>query len=383
MAGMEPLDTNMTCSACGSRWDGDVLGHRCACGGTWRIESPGEFTPERIDREAQGLWRYREAMAVDGEPVTMGEGGTPLVEWTEGGNSVRLKLDYACPTGSYKDRGAAAIVTHFRQFGVDRVCEDSSGNAGAALAAYVARAGMHAEIFVPADVHPGKLAQIRAHGATVRQIPGDRAATAQAVLERAEEIPYASHNWHPVFLEGTKTLALEMTEQLGWQAPAAVVCPLGFGSVLLGLAYGFDLLRTSGVIERVPKLVGVQAAGCAPIAEAWSAGRDEVPPIAEPAATPADGIVAASPIRGEEILSAIRTSGGAAVAVEPEAVFAGMERLAGGGFYVEPTSAVVVDGYRQAIAAGIVDSEALTVMVLTGSGLKATEAWTARHGDAS
>jgi L-threonine synthase (EC 4.2.3.1) len=200
--------------------------------------------------------------------VTLGEGWTPLVAAPD--RDASYKLEALFPTASFKDRGAAVTLSQAAAFGVDRVVEDSSGNAGAAIATYAARAGIDAEIFVPADAKPGKLAAIERSDATVRRVEGSRqdvtdACIATVEADTGENAWYASHAWQPSFLEGTATFAYEVAAQRDWAVPDAVVTPLGHGTLFLGAYLGFRRLHRAGWTDGVPRLYGAQAAGIAPI----------------------------------------------------------------------------------------------------------------------
>lgn len=318
------------------------------------------------------MWRYREALPIqaNASPVTLGEGMTPLIERTWGRHSVHFKLDYLCPSGSFKDRGNSILVTNATEMEIDHVLEDSSGNAGASMAAYAAAAGLRCDVYVPEQTSPGKVTQAAAHGAHVAKIVGNRRDTAIAAEKAADSVYYASHNWNPLFLEGVKTVAFEIWEQLGWQRPDQVVVPAGYGSLILGCYLGFSLLKEQGLIARLPRLVAVQTAACSPLARAWAAGWNDVPPV-EPEPTMAEGIVCTQPLRGQALLKAVRTSGGEILAIEEDAIWQGLQDLASSGFYVEPTSAVV------AAALDLLKNEGrlhgCTVAVLSGTGLKATD----------
>ncbi len=320
------------------------------------------------------LWRYREALPInaDTEIVTLGEGMTPLVPLDVNAPEHFVKLDYLCPTGSYKDRGASVLLTHLKALGVEAVVEDSSGNAGAAIAAYSARAGIHCTIYCPESTSPGKLKQISAYGAELKLVPGNRMATTEAVKYAAERTCYASHNWHPFFFEGTKTLAYEIVEQLGWQPPTHVICPVGFGSIYLGLYIGFSELQTQGLIKNVPRLLGVQPDVCCPIYKADVNKTPSVTRMPQTGKTLAEGITAELPIRGQLILEALTTTNGAFTTVGDEDIKTGLTTLAAKGIYVEPTSAVVVKAYQKFRDAGIVTSGDRVVSILTGTGLKAS-----------
>jgi len=267
-------------------------------------------------------------------------------------------------------------MSHLQGMGIQHIVEDSSGNAGASLAAYAARAGIAIEVFCPASTSSEKLAQIKLYGAQLRLIEGPRQRTTEA-LERhvaATGDVYASHLWHPYFLEGVKTMAFEMTEQNGWQAPGVVICPVGAGSILLGLYKGFTELRQAGVIDRLPRLFAAQAANICPVYQAFEQHNSDVLPMLAPQPTIAEGIALPRPVRGPLLLQALRdTNGGVAIVSEAE-LCQGLVILGRRGICVEPTSAVVVKAFEHLADAGTVRSHEQVVLVLSGFGLKAGEA---------
>jgi threonine synthase len=200
------------------------------------------FEPSMVVGRPHDLWRYREALPVGDDVVTMGEGWTPLLSVAFDGRVLLIKQEQLFPTGSYKDRGEAVLMTHLRELGVERVVEDSSGNAGSVVAAYAAHAGIACDIYAPTDTSPAKTAQIEAYGATLHRIPGTREEAARAALEAAAICVYASHVYNPWFLQGTKTFAYEVAEQLDWVAPDTLVLPAGNGTLVLGAYLGFTEL---------------------------------------------------------------------------------------------------------------------------------------------
>jgi threonine synthase len=264
------------------------------------------------------------------------------------------------------------MVSYLKSRGIDHVLEDSSGNAGASLSAYAAAAGMRCRILVPETASYPKIAQIAACGADVVTIKGSRQDVADAAIRYSREIFYASHNWQPFFVEGTKTLAYELWEQLGFRAPDNVIVPLGYGSNILGCERGFAELVRNGEVARMPRLFGSQAANCAPYYEAFKAGTDHLVPTAI-TSTVAEGIASSQPTRVREVLAAVRHSGGAIIAVSEEEIVTALGALARIGLYVEPTSAAAAAGLTQLIAAGAIKRGETTVLVLTGTGLKASE----------
>lgn len=317
------------------------------------------------------MWRYREALPIadDGNIVSFDEGMTPMVPVDFGPGRLLLKLDQLFPTGSYKDRGAAVLVSKARELGISAIVEDSSGNAGCAVAAYAAKAGIACEILVPEGVSPGKLAQIRFCGASVRRVPGGRDDTAKAALAAAEAVYYASHSWNPFFVQGTKTFAYEVWEQLSYRAPDALLLPAGNGTLLIGSYLGFRDLRDNGLVDRIPRHVAVQAEGCAPLHAMFRGGLDEVPAV-EIRETIAEGVAIPGPVRGKQILEIVRETGGEVIAVSDARIEEALLLLGRGGLYVEPTSALPVAAFlaRPDAASGVV------VAPLTGHGLKATGA---------
>lgn len=329
--------------------------------------------PDQIAQGVRSLWRYAVAIRVDGaNPISLGEGWTPLIgsEWA--GRKTLFKLEYVAPSGSFKDRGTSVLFTYLRNAGVTSVLEDSSGNAGASMATYAAAGNMKCRILVPAVAPRAKIAQIAAMGADVQLVAGSRQDVATEALRQAKQIFYASHNWQPFFLEGTKTLAFELWEQLGFTVPDAVVVPVGYGSNVLGLSIGFNELLRAGVVKQLPRIYAVQAENCAAFHTAWRAGVDHWVTF-EPKPTVADGIASFQPVRMKEVLSAVRDSGGEVVAVSEADIATALGELARRGFFVEPTSATVGAAVAQLQERGMIGVQERVVMVLTGSGLKAAE----------
>src|SRR3984885_2476482 len=332
---------------------------------------PG-LTRGQIDTKERSLWRYRAALPFPvANPISLGEGMTPLIPRTLHGARVLLKCDWMNPTGSFKDRGASVMLSMLRAQGIQHVLEDSSGNGGAAVAGYAAAGGMRATIMTPASTSPGKTVQMRAYGAEIRLIPGSRQDTADAAVREAASIFYASHNWHPFFLQGTKTLAYELWEDLGFRAPDNIITPCGAGSNVLGCEIGFSELLRAGEIDCLPRIFAAQPANCAPIAAAFMAGSDqEVPTEITP--TIAEGTAIAHPIRMREILGTLNeTRGGAVTLTEAEIAKATLD-LARIGIYVEPTSAQSAAAFGKLLQTGTITPEQTTVLVMTGTGLKAT-----------
>jgi threonine synthase len=339
---------------------------------------------------SRGLWRYGECIPVPAAVaavLSLGEGLTPLIDAGDELPGVSLKLDSLFPTLSFKDRGAVVLVARAVARGAGSLVADSSGNAGSAIAAYAARAGLACTVFVPERTSAGKQKQIRAYGAELELVAGDRTATTEAAIAAVARTgaTYASHIYDPYFLQGTKTFAFELWEQAGG-APEAVLVPVGNGTLLLGAARGFRELQRAGLIDRVPALIGVQSDRCAPLAEAWARGDDQ--PVAVTAsATAAEGIAIPRPPRGAQILAAVRNSGGCLVGVPEAAIAPAQAELSRRGLLVEPTAALVwgatllarghralgdlgVDGEAWSRARGL--AAGTLVVPLCGSGLKSS-----------
>jgi len=334
---------------------------------------PGLARTEIVS-ERRSLWRYAGALPFAVEPVTMGEGLTPLIARDWDGARPLFKLEWMSPTGSFKDRGASVMLSLLRAQGVRRVLEDSSGNGGAAVAAYAAAAGMKAKILVPAYTPAAKTVQMRAYGAEIELVPGTRQDTSDAAVRQAQDIFYASHNWQPFFLQGTKTLAYELWEDLGFRASDHVVIPTGAGSNVLGCDIGFSELLRQGEIDKLPRLHAAQPENCAPFAQAFATGSALCPEI-EARPTIAEGTAIARPVRPREVLAAIRRCGGSSLGVSEAEIEAACRELALSGLYAEPTSAVAAAGLSRLLRSGAIGRDETVVVVLTGGGLKATQRW--------
>ena len=359
------------CERCGHREEQTTRDWRCpACGGAFAMEGIPGISASGINQSDPTLWRYAGALPVaQGETRSLGAGMTPLVAGTLSGRTVYFKLDGALPTGSFKDRGAAVLVAHLRSLGLNRVIVDSSGNAAAAMSGFCAANGLRCTVYAPATTSRGKLVQSRAFGAEVMLVDGSRDDVATAAQRAAENDPsafYASHNWHPVFVEGVKTWALEVWEQLGNCLPSAVFVPTGGGSAFVGARRGFDAVGGA-----LPVLIAAQPAACSPIVAACENGASDIKPVT-PGTTMAEGTRIGAPSRGRQIMAAIHDSTGWAEGVSEEQIVAALRELWAQGLYVEPTAAI---GAAACIAT--IEREQLpdgdVVVLLTGNGLKATE----------
>ncbi|WP_248895268.1 pyridoxal-phosphate dependent enzyme [Haloplanus halobius] len=355
------MSASLICPRCGETFDDRW---RCPCG------APLEFATTPLPTgpppafasfdSRRGIGAFDDFLPVP-PLVTLGEGFTPLLDAPDWDAS--FKLEYVSPTGSFKDRGAAAVISRALELGVDRVIEDSSGNAGAAIAAYAARAGLDADIYVPASVTAAKRRAIEATGATAVQVEGDREAVAAACRQAVQDGEgwYASHAWNPAFFAGTATFGIELAAQRDWSVPDALVLPLGHGTLFLGAYRGFRALRDAGWTDAMPRLLAVQAAGYAPVATARGDGDDGSNDLA-------DGIQIRDPVRRDAIDAAIDETDGDAISVSADAVARARDDLQRRGFQVEPTAAAAPAGLRIYRERGVLDADADADVVLPLTG---------------
>lgn len=362
------MDVTFHCVRCGRRVPALGASWRCACGGPFELAERPPFSPAAIEGELHTLWRYRAMLPLpdSARPRSLGEGFTPLVPLDIDGRRIVCKLEFLAPTGSFKDRGTSVLTSALSAWGLTDVVEDSSGNAAASLAAYCALVGIRARIFVPAYASGPKLAQIRAYGAELVPVQGPREHAARAAQQASEGRYYASHAYHPLHLEGNKTFAYELWEQLRGRAPEAIVFPAGHGTFLLGTYRGYGDLKRAELIERLPRLVAVQSEACAPLFEAFRSGAEDVSSDMTQGETIAEGIRIVRPPRAPDVLRAIRDTGGDVLIVADEEIRRAQRALAHRGLYIEPTSAAAVAGVQK-----LGRIAGTTVVPLTGSGLKA------------
>ena len=359
------------CADCGSLKTFTTAGWRCECGGAWEPADRRLFDPDQIDPLTSSIWRYGQFLGLDVtmETAPMGVGGTPLVPIQFEGKQVHLKLEYLSPSGSFKDRGVNAMVSQIKHMGAESLVEDSSGNAGASLAAHAARFGLHARIFVPEMASPAKKHQIRVYGAEVVTVPGPRKAAEQAAHTAVREgYAYASHAYHPAYLAGQISAAYELWEQLGRKIPEWIICPVAQGGQFLGFWFGFYDILKAGLSDRMPRLVAVQSARVAPIYEAWRSGLNTIPEVRASQPTVAEGIAIVKPVRAKRLLQALHETNGWVVAVNEDEIIEAQKALAHSGYYVEPTSAAAAAGLKKFIAE--TGEQDTIVMPLTGNGLK-------------
>jgi threonine synthase len=304
----------------------------------------------------------------------MGEGVTPILPLDPGMADVWVKLDYAMPTLSFKDRGAVVLIAKAKELGRKKVIQDSSGNAGTSIAAYASRAGIECEIFVPEATSAKKIKQISAYGAKVHIVNGSREDTAEAALRAAEkgDAFYASHVYNPFFYEGTKTFAYEIYEQLKGAIPDSLFVPLGNGTLVLGCYYGFRELYHLNLIKKMPRIIAVQAETCAPIYEAFIRGEQSIKEVVN-TGTLAEGIAIANPLRGEQVLEAIQATAGEIIIAPENQILDAKKTLAEKGFYVETTTAATFAGFYSVYKSEKRESFGKVLIPLCGAGLKNAE----------
>jgi len=357
------MSIDFICHTCGTTTPSlDPSGWRCACGSPWSLPPGPPLDPARITDAASGVWRFQQQIRLPAGPVTtLGEG---CGRWLRPADGPRVALTHLEPTLSFKDRGVTVLIAWAKLAAKPPLIEDSSGNAGGSFAAYAAAAGLPCRVYVPAAAPAPKKAALRAFGAEVIEVDGPRPnATAAALADNSGT--YCSHAWNPMFLEGTKTMALQWWHEHGGVLPRRVYVPVGQGSVALGLHLGFQEIR-AGVPEfRVPEIIAVQHRSAAPL---WSAtSTPGEPPPAEPDDLPslADGIAIAAPVRAAAIAEALRDTGGRVIVVGNEEIRAAQQRLSSFGVWAEPTGAVAMAGHMQA------EDGKDALVVVTGHGLKA------------
>ena len=362
----------LICKECKATYSLNAPRWKCDCGSILDIEFESVLDLEKIKKRKPTMWRYREAIPIqdDANIVSFDEGFTPLTEVNFDGKPILIKQDHLLPTGSFKDRGASVLISKVKELEIKEVVEDSSGNAGSAISAYCAKADIDCNIFVPEEVAAGKVAQIQLYGAKLNKVSGTREDTAKAVLKAAEKVYYASHSWNPFFLQGTKTFAFEVCEQLGWKAPDTIILPVGGGSLLLGAYIGFNELLNAEIIDKIPKIIAVQSENCAPLYKAFKENLKEIPTINKKE-TLAEGIAIANPIRGKQIVEAVKKSNGNFIVVDDNEIKKSLKEMCKKGYYIEPTSASTIAGIRKYLQKSNFDG--VTVSVFTGHGLKTTE----------
>ena len=380
------MEATLECVACGSTFpgrEGFIRCPKCGDGLQLRLDTRGlEYDTLRSTwrQRASGVWRYRELLPVAAErAVSLGEGGTALLPISSvpvRAAACFVKNEGQNPTGSFKDRGMTVGVTEAVYLGKERVICASTGNTAASLAAYAGRAKVECVVLVPeGGVAQGKLAQAYFEGARVVALRGSFDDAMRVVVEAAERLDaYVLNSINPYRIEGQKTAAFEIFEQLGERVPDWLVCPVGNGGNLAAYWKGFQELRSLEATDDLPRLVGVQAEGAAPIADAILEGRNEIRPVDHPE-TVASAIRIGNPANWRKTVRAIRESDGRALKLPDAALLEAQRALARQeGIFIEPASAASIAGAIRLSKEGAFDRDDTVVCVGTGHGLKDPEA---------
>ena len=377
--------TGLRCIRCGATYSKSEKISVCTkCQGLLQVEYDYDLMQKNFKksdltgRTRAGLWRYEKALPVSPDSiVTLGEGYTPLVETRKLVDGIRLmaKLDYIMPTSSFKDRGATVVISKANELKVNSVAIDSTGNAAAAVSTYAAKAGIPCYVFVPASTETEKIVQMTSTGATVVKVKGTRKDTHDVI-----EAAYRKYGWYycgfmvsPYAIEGTKTTAYEICEQLDWKPPDWIVFPVGTGSGIVGCAKGLQELFEFGWIDRIPKIACIQAEGCAPISDAYKKGASDIIPVTAPK-TVAEGLAVGAPPKGRLVLEALKRTRGIAEVVSDSETLEWAKALATKeGLFVEISAAPSIAGVMKLMKMGIIDKGDTVVCELTGTGLKSHE----------
>ncbi|WP_312810716.1 threonine synthase [Sedimentibacter sp.] len=334
------------CSKCNAEEEITTYKAKCDCGGLFKLDyKPPNFDLSLIDRNTWSIFRYRNFMALMDEQwrnISLGEGMTPTIKFDD---DVILKMDYFMPTLSFKDRGAAVLISHCKSIGVESVVQDSSGNAGNSVAAYCAKANIGCEIFVPEGTSPKKIDMIKSHNARVNVIPGSRDNCADVCRSKVETEGkyYANHVYNPFFYEGTKTYVYEIYEQLD-RIPQNIFVPLGNGTLFIGIIKGLEELIESNIIKKMPNIIAVQGENCDPFVKAFE-NKEKHPALITPRPTMAEGIAIGIPMRGEEILEYIYKYNIEMITAPENQILNARAALAAKGIYCEHTTAATYAAY--------------------------------------
>jgi threonine synthase len=376
----------LLCSRCGQAFSPNELRNLCTCGAPLLVEYDLDAVRRTWSRDGidpvASMWRYHPVLpaALD-EAVTLGEGWTPLIRTPSLGRNVWVKDEGTNPTGSFKARGMSAAVTMARKLGAKKLAAPSAGNAAGALAAYASRGEVEAHIFMPSDVPQANFIECMAHGASVTLVNGLISDCGRIVSERKEKNGWfeLSTLKEPYRIEGKKTMGYEIAEQFNWQLPDAILYPCGGGVGLIGMWKAFDEMEQLGWIgSKRPKMIAVQATGCAPIVRAFETGA-ESSEMWKDAHTVASGLRVPKALGDFLVLRAIRASKGTAVAIGDQAALDGSLELARAeGIFGAPETGACVAAVAGLFRDGFLQPEERVVIFNTGSGLKYLEAFATR-----
>ena len=382
--------THLYCSACAKEYEARKLINLCECGKPLMVaydlnRASTTVTRESLAGRVASLWRYREVLPVDDEQniLTLGEGMTPLLKANRlgaqlGMNNLFIKDESLNPTASFKARGMAVAISMAKELGVKKLAVPSAGNAAGALAAYAAKAGIPAFIFMPNDTPTANIVECRQMGANVELIYGLITDCGKIVAERKQAEGWfdVSTLKEPYRVEGKKTMGYELAEQMNWELPDVILYPTGGGTGLIGMWKAFDEMERMGWIgSRRPRMVTVQAEGCAPIVQAFAAGANAGADIPN-AHTIAAGLRVPKAVGDFIMLDVLRKSGGTAVSVTDDELLAAVKVIGSAeGIFAAPEGAACLPALKQLLARGDVDRTDRVVLFNTGSGLKYLDAF--------
>ncbi len=385
--------THLECSLCAKRYEAGRIAGLCECGGPLLVRYDLQKAKESWSRDwipngPSSMWRYAPVLPVSKPSaiVSLGEGMTPLINTKRlgkrlGANDLWVKDEGVNPTGSFKARGLSCAISMAVELGVKKVAIPSAGNAAGAMAAYAAAAGIEAHIFMPRDVPQSNYIECRAAGAKVTLVNGLISDCGKIVASRKD-----AEGWYdvstlkePYRIEGKKTMGYEVAEQFRWQLPDVIFYPAGGGVGMIGMWKAFAEMEALGWIgPKRPKMIAVQAAGCAPIVRAFEQGKERSE-FFENAETVASGLRVPKALGDFLVLNAVRESGGTAVAVsDEEMIDAGIELASDEGIFAAPEGGACVAALKKLLASGFLKADERIVIYNTGSGLKYLEAYSPR-----
>jgi threonine synthase len=365
------LDYIIRCSKCNTVSD-DLVDYKCrVCGHPLNLQLGIDFKRTKNRNKDYSIWRYARFFPYvkEDERITLGEGWTPMVKLSD---DVFLKFENLNPTGSFKDRGSAVLISALHKLikrAKGRISEDSSGNAGASIAAYAARAGLEAEVCVPETVSGPKFSQIQFYGAQVVKVPGNRQKVAEEAQKAKRGKFYVGHTLHPLFRDGIRSLAYETAEQFEWNPPEEVYLPVSAGTLILGVISGFEHLAKSNVIKNMPKIVACQTEQVSPLYHRLKNLLYKPP---RRVTSVADALVSVNPPLLDIMVESLRRVKGDALMVTEEEILKAWQELGKIGFCVEPSSAVAYAAYKQHIVNEEIRHKEKTCIIMTGMGLKST-----------
>jgi threonine synthase len=382
--------THLYCSSCGKEYETGKLYNLCVCGKPLMVaydldRASATLTRESLAGREASLWRYREVLPVDDQrnELTLGEGMTPLLKTERLGGQLGLsnlfiKDEGVNPTGSFKARGMAVAISMARELGVEKLAVPSAGNAAGALAAYAAKAGLPAFIFMPNDTPKANIIECQQTGAHVTLIAGLITDCGRIIAERKEAEGWfdVSTLKEPYRVEGKKTMGYELAEQLNWELPDVILYPTGGGTGLIGMWKAFDEMEAMGWIgSHRPRMVTVQAEGCAPIVKAFAAGANAGADVPD-AHTVASGLRVPKAVGDFIMLDILRKSGGTAVSVTDDELIAAVKEIGSAeGIFAAPEGAACLPALKQLLSRGELDRNERIVLFNTGTGVKYLEAF--------